>query len=304
MIHTYCRIKTLIFTLTCLLLPSVAYAWGEDGHDIIADIAARELTPQAAAKIKDLLGQQTLVDVAAWADQVRRKPQYQWSAPLHYVNVPPGSDQFDYQRDCPDGECVVGAIHRFIAELRDPAADRAEKADALKFLVHFVGDIHQPLHVSYAHDKGGNDIKVEFFHDRTNLHTVWDSLIIRHAGQPWREHANQLYARITLVQYRQWTSSLDPAAWATESFRLAVSHAYNIPKDGQLDQAYYERNLPVVEERLSMAGIRLGALLNAVFGDGQGLPTPPPVTTQPATQPASTQPATTQPTTHPSGARP
>jgi hypothetical protein len=187
------------------------------------------------------------------------------------------------------------AIHRFIFVLRDPSADRVKKAEALKFLVHFVGDIHQPLHVSYARDKGGNDIKVDFLHDRTDLHTVWDSLLLRHAKQPWRSYAAQLYARITPDRRQKWSASLDPAVWATESFKLAESHAYAIPKTGQLDRSYMDRNLPVIEERLSVAGVRLGALLNAIFTDGQGLPTPPPVTTQPAT----TRPATTQPATNP-----
>jgi hypothetical protein len=283
------------FPLLFLILaaPAAACAWGEDGHKIIADIAARELTPQAAAQVKDLLNGWEMTDVASWADHVRSEPKYQWTAPLHYVNVPPGAEGFDFQRDCPAGECVVGAIHKFIAVLHDPAADHAKKAEALKFLLHFVGDVHQPLHVSYAHDKGGNDIKVEFFYDRTNLHRVWDTLLIERTKRPWRDYADYLYARITPQQRQKWASPLDPSAWATESYKLAVSHAYAIPKDGQLGQEYFDSNLPVVEDRLSMAGIRLGAMLNAIFGDGAGLPAAPPLATQPASAPAmSSIPAT------------
>lgn len=274
--------------LAWLALPAGAMAWGEDGHHIVADIAHRELTPVAAEQVKALLVDETLVDVATWADEVRSRRQYRWSAPLHYVNVPPGAERFEFDRDCPTGECVVGAIHRYLGVLRDPRAERAQRVEAIKFLVHFVGDVHQPLHVSYERDRGGNDIKVEFFHDRTNLHTVWDSLLIRHAKRPWKEYAERLYTHITPDQRKQWTAKLDPAEWATESFRLAVSNAYVVPTDGELGQAYFDRNLPVVEQRLSMAGIRLGALLNAIFGDGAALP--PPVTTRPASAPA-TEPA-------------
>ena len=303
--HLFTRVRVaarLLFAVAWLFAPVVAYGWGEDGHCIAADIAARELTPETAARVKELLDGQSLADVSTWADEVRRRREYQWSAPLHYVNVPPEADGFEFQRDCPTGECVVGAIHRFIGVLRDPVADHVEKAEALKFLVHFVGDVHQPLHVSYARDKGGNDTKVEFLENRADLHAVWDTLLIRAAKKPWREYAGQLYARITPEQRKQWAAPLDPSAWATESYRLAVSNAYAVPKDGQLGKEYLDRNLPVVEERLSMAGIRLGALLNAVVGDGRGLPVPPPVTTRPATAP-STMPATvtaSRPTTMPS----
>ncbi len=251
-----------LITLSCSPL---CLAWGGDGHRITAEIASRRLSPQAAAAVGQLLAPQNLPDVSTWADEVRRRSEYSWSAPLHYVNLMPGTDHYDGQRDCPEGKCVVGAIQDEMRTLRDPSTPREKKAEALRFLVHFVGDVHQPLHVSHAHDKGGNDIAVEFFHNRANLHQVWDSLILRRTQKSWQEYAQQLSDRINPDQQAEWARDIDPARWATESYRLAVSHAYAIPKDGRLDQAYYERNLPVVEQRLSMAGVRLAAVLNSVL---------------------------------------
>ena len=116
--------------------------------------------------------------------------------------------------------------------------------------------LHQPLHVSRAKDRGGNDIKVEFFHNSTNLHRVWDSGLIRRAKKPWTEYAAELQVGITPEQLTEW-KSIDPIEWATESYKLALSHAYAVPKDGQLGEAYFERCIPVVEKRLAMAGVRL-----------------------------------------------
>lgn len=146
---------------------------------------------------------------------------------------------------------------------------------ALKFLVHFVGDIHQPMHAGRAVDRGGNDVKVDFFYDRTNLHVVWDELLIRRARSPWREYAAELHRRITPQKAAQWRRNMDVGEWAMESARLAASHAYPVPRDGQLGEAYFDRNRPVVEERLSMAGVRLAAVLNGVFAERRAAATVP-----------------------------
>jgi hypothetical protein len=276
--------------LVGVAVPSLVFAWGPDGHRIVADIAGRHLTPEAQVQISRLLTPQTLTDVAPWADRVRNKPQYRWTSSLHYANVAPDAETFDYRRDCPEGNCVVGAIVRFTGVLRDPQATDAQKTEALKFLVHFVADLHQPMHVSRARDRGGNDVVVEFFNNRTNLHKVWDNMILERTKKPWQVYANELDGRITQEQRKAW-ATLDPSAWAAESWRLAVSNAYVVPKDGQLGQPYLDTNLPVAERQLQTAGVRLAALLNAIFGDGNGLAT---LTAIAASQPATSAPSATQ----------
>ncbi|MCH7813784.1 MAG: S1/P1 nuclease [Planctomycetes bacterium] len=169
--------KTAFFLAVLVATP--CFGWGRDGHKITGTIATHYLTPEAKVGVTALLGDQSLAEVSTWADEIRSNPAYRWASPLHYSNVKPGEAEFDLSRDCPERGCVVSAIIKYAKVLRSKDASHAEKAEALKFLVHFVGDIHQPLHVSHAKDKGGNDIKVEFFHDRTNLHRLWDSGLIR-----------------------------------------------------------------------------------------------------------------------------
>ena len=262
--------KTRVCCIVVVLLGAfldvpAALAWGTDGHRIVAQIAAEMLTPAARARVQALLGNETLPDVANWADRIRSESEYRWSAPLHYVNLPPGATAYDPQRDCPRGACVVAAIERFAAVLRSPESPREKQREALLFLVHFVGDIHQPLHVSHARDKGGNDVAVDFFGNRTNLHTVWDSMMIRRAGKRWSVYARDLLLAVTPQQRAEWAAQLDPAVWAMESFRLAESNGYAVPKDGVIDDAYFQKNLPVIDTQLTKGGVRLGALLNAIF---------------------------------------
>lgn len=244
---------------------SSAYGWGRDGHRMTGDIASRYLTPAAAYAVQDLLGEQTLADVSTWADEIKSDRSYDWARPWHYVNVNPGMERFVLERDCPEHGCVVSAIIKYAEVLRSETADRAEKKEALKFLVHFVGDLHQPLHVGYARDRGGNDVAVDFFGSRTNLHFVWDVSLIARRKIHWKRYADELYRAIEREQRRAWSKSLDPSDWATESFHLAERYAYAIPDDARLEQAYYDRVMPVVDERLAQAGVRLAAMLNDIF---------------------------------------
>ena len=154
-------------TLLLGFLASVpCFGWGSDGHKIIAEIAWQEMTPEARAAVEKLLADDpdchTIQEASVRADEVRREPEYAWTAPLHYVNLPPGSESLDMGRDCPDGNCVVGAIERFAKVLRDKQASQAERREAFKFLVHFVGDLHRPLHVSHVKDRGGRGLHVRF----------------------------------------------------------------------------------------------------------------------------------------------
>jgi hypothetical protein len=204
-----------------------------------------------------------------WADQIKSNPEYDWARHLHYVNVEPGAEEFEMDRDCPEKGCVVSAIIRYTGVLRKQGATPTEKLEALKFVAHFVGDVHQPLHVSHVKDRGGNDINVYFFRDNTNLHRVWDSGIIRHTRKRWSDCAKHLSQSITPQQLEKWQST-DPVLWATESYKLAVSNAYKVPRNGELGQDYFDRNIPVVEERLRMGGVRLAGLLNDIFSNDQG----------------------------------
>ncbi len=268
--------------VVCLCVPSVCLGWGRDGHRISAEIAAAHLSPAARVAVEALLDGAAMSDVANWADEIRDDPAYRWSEPLHYADVPAGEDRFILTRDCPAKGCVVSAIIRFDGALRGPGATAAERTEALKCLIHFVADAHQPMHVARAEDRGGNDVRVEFLGKRLNLHKVWDFALLDTVGKPWPAYAREIEAGLTAERVAEW-SSTDPVVWANESYRLAVDHAYAIPDGGRLGRDYVERNIPIVNERLAKAGVRLAAMLNAIFADAAV----PRAATVPATLPGA-----------------
>jgi hypothetical protein len=254
-------------------LPSLAGAWAPDGHRIIADIASRELSPEARAAVDKILGGRSMAEVSNWADDVRHDEAYKNSAPWHFVNVEPGASGYDEARDCPPEGCAVTAVHDEIAALKDPATPDDKREEALKFLIHFVGDLHQPLHVSFARDRGGNTIRVEANGVPMNLHQFWDAGSVEAAHKDWHAYAADLSTTITPEQKGAW-SSQDPAVWANESYQLAVAAAYPIPPDGKLDGAYIDRAADIARIRLAAAGERLAAVLNGIYAPAAPPPAP------------------------------
>src|SRR5580692_10642005 len=155
--------------------PSEAFAWGDEGHRIVALIAASELTPQAKTQVESLLGgdaSSSMADLSTWADEI--KFHRHETSPWHYVDIEIDSTGYDPARDCPTGDCVVAQIERDERIVGDRSLAMPVRAEALKFLIHFVGDLHQPLHCADNHDRGGNEVKVILGRRSTNLHAVWD----------------------------------------------------------------------------------------------------------------------------------
>jgi hypothetical protein len=191
-----------VFLVLFLCYP--LHAWDSTGHAIVALVAESRLTPTARATVSVLVGEESLAQIASWADQVRN----QQTAPWHYVNIEIEETQYEPDRHCPEQQCVIGQIERFRHTLGDPSMDIEKRRKALKYVVHFVADLHQPLHAGQRHDRGGNDVKVEFlgqiFNPATkkpwNLHQVWDNgLLSRYA--PGASQAVQ--------QLNQWLATQD-----------------------------------------------------------------------------------------------
>jgi len=264
-------LRRLAMFSSVLLLVS----WGPKGHEVVGTIAQELLTDDAEKAVQDLLGDRTLAEVANWADEVRGTPEYAYSAPYHYADLPHGVDEFDLTRDCPSQGCVVRAINDYAAVLADTFKFKDKRIEALKFLVHFVGDIHQPLHAGYADDKGGNTISVRLFNKKTNLHAVWDSGLIEHTGKDVDTLASDLLSKLNATKTAKWTAVLDPSDWATESHGLAVSYAYAHPNgtavvaNENLGTDYYDDGIEIVNEQLSKAGVRLAAVLNRALSKAQ-----------------------------------
>lgn len=285
------RIPGMIRILTCLvacisLAPFHAMAWSNLGHRLVGDLAQRHLTPAANAQVAELLAgeaEPSLAGVASWADELRRSnpDAFKKTASWHYINFPVGSCAYQPKRDCPDGNCVVGQIERQRAILADRTLPLAMRRDALKFLVHLVGDVHQPLHSGNRTDKGGNgfqislrtDLKPEAYAQKdyvdgvmgTNLHSVWDYYLLASTGLSAPLYANRL-AALPWPPKAAGRKSLDPAAWAGESCGLIDSqHLYPKPKQHKLDQRYLDAQRPLAEQRIEVAAKRLSDLLNATL---------------------------------------
>jgi hypothetical protein len=253
-----------------LLLTGRAFAWGDEGHRLAAEIAEQYLEPETARQVRELLALEnatTLAEVSTWADEIRgqRRETARW----HYVNIPIHPPEgtpaaYDAARDCPRGECVVAKIDELAAVLRDKGTSARERLEALKFLVHLVADVHQPLHASNDGDRGGNDLRVVFLGRQTNLHAVWDTGILFAAGiGDERAFAMELMRSIVPADLTQWRGG-SAATWATESSDIARRLIYGKWErgPGPLQSSYVTTTLPVVRVQLDKAGVRLAAVLN------------------------------------------
>ncbi len=266
-------VPALLLSVCCTLalttLPSSAWAWGGQGHRLVARIADTELTPQARQQVTALLAGEpdpSLAGIASWADELRENdPDLgKRSARWHYVNLGEHDCRYDPPRDCPDGKCVVAALQQQTALLADRNQPRQVRQQALKFVVHLVGDIHQPMHAGYAHDKGGNDFQLQFGGKGTNLHSLWDS------GMIYARHlSDDAYLAVLLQLPATPVTGVpaalpDAAAWAQASCRIAIAPGV-YPRKHVLPDNYLERYRPQAEARLRVAGDQLAALLNAVL---------------------------------------
>lgn len=259
----------LVCAWLAALLPTAAHAWSGYGHRLIGRLAETELTPQARAEIARLLGaaedrkrdRRMLGDIADWADSLRDDhPELgRASARWHFVNL--GEDRCRYapRKHCPDGNCVIGAIETQRGILADPKRSDAARAEALKFLVHFVGDAHQPLHAGYAHDKGGNTFQIQLNGKGSNLHTLWDREIVGSAKLSEDRYLQHLQ-RMPLPREAR-VGIADPAAWAQASCRIVLRDGFYPPR-ARIEPAYFAQWRPTVDAQLLIAGHRLAVLLN------------------------------------------
>lgn len=260
------RVGLLLAIAWCAvwLAPAPAAAWGMTGHAVVAEVAERRLPEPLRRRVRDLLGGASLASVSAWADTTGAlKPATRrW----HYVNIPFDAEGFDSGRHCiPDpGEgCIVSSLEKFTAALADARKPIAERREALRYVVHLVADLHQPLHCIDRGDAGGTQRQVVFFEQPTNLHMVWDVGILERASYDWGEHVSAVEAVIE----REGSSTLPrktPAEWASECHALART-VY--PEDGvtQLDAEYQSSKLPFVHRQLATAAVRLGRLLRSAL---------------------------------------
>ena len=295
------NVKNLILSILAMgLMPAVAQAWGPEGHSIVAEIAESHLTPRTRQEIKAILGSRKLGDyeVASWPDIIRGTAEYAAKYPYngrwHFVDFDVTlryNDDFELKLSG-DGHDVATQIWRWREELKSGKLDKEGKLDGLRFLVHFVGDVHQPMHCAYRYgDMGGNMIPVESFLGRhysfgpetvldyeQSIHSVWDEALVNElmAGRSVKVVANELQKEIG-TNSMAWWSSDDPLIWATDSYWRARKEAYRWADGSSLpykwarpgmtmtSENYIDAKLPIVREQLQTGGVRLAHALNEAF---------------------------------------
>jgi hypothetical protein len=247
------------------LIAIIFLSWGGLGHRTVANIATDHLSPAAKSAVKTLLGKQTLADIASWADEVRNEPAYRKTGKEHFINVPDGLDRTAFDAQVKAGDNVYTALLKYEAVLSDSASSLPQQTEALKFIVHFVGDMHQPMHVSRSEDKGGNTIQVRYNNNGTNLHSLWDSKLLEHADLNDVQLADQCQSvpRTTVIQWQKET----PLDWSWESYQISTKlyQAVAAPGGTNITDAYYQTYLPIIQQRIQQAGIRLAGILNTIF---------------------------------------
>ena len=275
------RILAIGVVVTVVCSWPALQAWGAQGHRLVGLIAANHLSRTAAQNVNWLLDGQSLAEVSSWADA--QITDLQQTATWHYLNIPPAAAGYNRDRDCQRQpgvaagargdtwrDCVVDRITYFEQRAADTELDRADRATALKYLIHFIGDLHQPFH-ALGVGRGGNDVIVRVFGNSNcgndpkrpplpcNLHSVWDSRLIAR-----RDLSDKAYvvALESLIKQRGWFQQPvgTPKEWAEQSWALGKTAL--VPNDTNIDEAYYQKHIGVIDERLALGGVRLAAVLN------------------------------------------
>lgn len=264
-------IRSFFASAALLLISGPALAWGPLGHRLVADLAWDDMSPRARAEAQKLLkgeAEPTLAGIANWADELRNTDAAlgKKTAHWHYVNIAEEGCRYESNRDCRNGDCVVEAIRRQSAILADRKRSKADRLQALKFVVHFVGDVHQPLHAAFAHDKGGNTVQVNLDGRGTNMHALWDSGLLRTAGLDEAAYLQRLRAMPAPSDTSVAAPSRpQPVAWAEASCATAISPGL-YPQRARIDQAYVQKWRPMAEAQLRLGGVHLATVLNDALG--------------------------------------
>lgn len=237
-------------------------SWGFKGHRAVATIAQKHLTSNTAYVVSAYLNGESMADVSTWADENRDRT----TAPWHFLNLPLGLNHEQFVKVVSESNAnVYTAILMVEAQLRDKSLSFDQKNEALKYLIHLVGDAHQPMHVSRKEDKGGNTIQVRFDDQGTNLHSLWDSKLIDHEGLSQEDIAKN-YDNATPAEIKKWQSD-SPMEWLWESYQISSELYAGVKSGRDIDEAYYKKYIPVIHQRIDQAGIRLAGELNKLFNN-------------------------------------
>lgn len=250
-----------IAVVLLVLVSFQVFGWGLTGHRTVGEIATGYLSKKAKKKLDKILEHRSLAEVSNWMDEIKSDDRYDHTHDWHWVTIPTGMAYEETEKN-PNGD-IIKTIERLISELKAGGLTREKEAEHVMMLVHLIGDIHQPLHVGTGEDKGGNDVRVKWFWDNSNLHRVWDSGMIDGKKYSFTELAEAAdnYSEETIEQWQNSTVR----DWAQESMALR-DQVYDLPEDKSINYEYQYKNWNTVKRRLAQAGARLAQVLNEIYG--------------------------------------
>jgi hypothetical protein len=246
------KVSIILFFINILL------GWGKTGHRITGQISEKYLTKNAKVQIKKLIGHHDISRLANWADEIKSDPEWNKANDWHYCTIPDG-EEYNPNKD---GGKAVQKVNEFIKTLKNKKSTKNQKRIALKFLIHLIGDLHQPLHVGNGLDRGGNDIKVNWFGEPTNIHSIWDTKLIDFQKLSYTEYSNYLTLNENRGLINKWQKS-NVLDYVYES-KNARKHCYDF-EGKNLQWEYFYKNKELLEKRLLQSGIRLSGELNRIF---------------------------------------
>ena len=261
----FLKMNKIILLLVFVLLysiPSRADDWGKTGHRVVGEIADKYLVRKAKRTVTELLDGHSLAFVGPYGDDIKSDRKYDFMKPWHYVNFPFGAN-YETSPKSEEGD-IINGIKICIEVLKNPSSSKEEKAFYLKMLVHFLGDLHQPLHIGIAEDKGGNDFQVRWFGSGTNLHAVWDSEMLDSYNMSYTEVAmnSNVLSKSEIEEIEKGTV-ID---WMYDSRRLCNNIYENTKVGEKLGYNYMYEYMDLVRSQLQKGGIRLASILNDIFG--------------------------------------
>lgn len=256
--------KISLIALSAICFSTVScFGWGQKGHDTVAFIAENHLTPTTKSSVEKLLGGKSIVYYANWLDNASHTPEYAYSKTWHYKNIDEGMD-YENAPLLKSGD-IVRALKEQLAVLADSTKTDEEKSLALKMVVHFSGDIHQPMHLGHATDLGGNRWNVKYFNRENNLHSVWDSSLPESAHKWSYTEWQQQIDRVTPEEEKIIIGNSNPDEWGKETYEICKSVYAATPQGTNISYDYIAEWTPTIERQFLKGGLRLADVLNSIF---------------------------------------
>lgn len=251
------------FTLPEENLHTNSEKWGQVGHYVTGEIAEHYLTDTAEERVKEILGTTSMHLATVWMDDIRSDSDYDYTYTWHWTTIPDGMTYEEYEQE-EDGD-IIWALETLIEELKSGDLEESEEREKLKMVMHMIGDIHQPMHVGNGDDRGGNDVRVQWMGDNSNLHRVWDTNMLMSLDLSYSEMAEDLLLLATDEKVASWQQN-SVRDWAYESMSYR-DQTYDLPDDLRLGYEYRYENRSLLFERLLKAGVRMAGVLNDIYGD-------------------------------------